>query len=82
MNNDRYIKMIQYKAALDDLYKKRNPLSMYADEYDKTLSNAKLAGFKVLRNSKGEHKLINNVKSDNEANMLDLFADILRGEGK
>lgn len=78
MDNDRYSRMIQYKSALDDSYKRRNPLSIYADEYDKTLNNAKLAGFKILRNSKGEHKLEDITKSNIEVSLRNTIADYMR----
>ena len=80
MNNERYARMIFYKSALDDAYKRINPLSIYQNEYEKTLQNAKIAGFKVLRNSKGEHKLIDIAENNAAADIRSMFADILRGK--
>lgn len=64
MTTDRYHLLIRYKAALDNAWKKKDPLSLQMSEYNKTLESAKLAGFKVLRNSAGEHKLIDIGESD------------------
>lgn len=36
MNQKRYAKLIQYKAALDSSWKRRNPVGIYGDEeYEK-----------------------------------------------
>ena len=78
MDNERYARMIGYKTALDDSFKRRNPLSIYEDEYTKTLNNAKVAGFKVFRNSKGEHKLEDTTNNEGEALIRSIFADYLR----
>lgn len=38
MDQRRYAKLIQYKAALDSAWKRRNPVGIYGDEeYEKTL---------------------------------------------
>lgn len=59
MNQKRYAKLIQYKAALDTAWKRRNPVGIYGnEEYENALSQAKLDSFKVFRNSKGEYKLV------------------------
>lgn len=79
MNNERYARMISYKSALDDSYKRMNPLSICEDEYERTLNNAKLAGFKVFRNSKGEHKLEDTTNSEVEVFLRNMFADYTRG---
>lgn len=63
MDNKRYMKLIQYKSALDNEYKRRTPTGIYHNDYDDTLQQAKLDGFKVFRNSNGEHKLIDNGNS-------------------
>lgn len=78
MTNKRYGKLIAYKAALDDSYKRINPLSVQTQEYTKTLWEAKMAGFKVLRNSKGEHKLIDKTRNEKEAKWLEIFAAAAR----
>jgi len=67
MNQRRYSKLIQYKAALDTAWKRRNPVGIYGnDEYDNTLWQAKADSFKVMRNSKGEHKLIDILEDGKE----------------
>ena len=55
MTNERYAKMIKYKSALDNCWKKKDRLNIY-----------------------GEHKLIDNVKSEGEAKMRDMFANAMR----
>ena len=73
MNQKRYSKLIQYKAALDTAWKRRNPVGIYGnDEYDKTLAQAKVDSFKVLRNSQGEHKLID-ILEDGKTDFTDMF---------
>ena len=47
MNNDRYIRMIQYKSSLDHLYANIDSLNPYDSSYQKTLSEAKIAGFRT-----------------------------------
>ena len=71
MNNTRYSKLIQYKTALDNEYKKRTQAGIYHNDYDDTLDLVKLDGFKVMRNSKGEHKLIDT--SDGKMSDLETF---------
>lgn len=78
MNQKRYAKLIQYKAALDTAWKRRNPVSLYDDEYERTLQQAKLDKFKVLRNSKGEHKLVDDLK-DGEMDFTDMFTNVFGG---
>lgn len=75
MTNERYAKLILYKAALDDSYKRQNPLSLY-DEYEKTLAEAKMAGFRVFRNSKGEHKLVDTTNNAFEQKMREMAAEM------
>lgn len=76
MTNERYAKLIRYKAALDDSYKRQNPLSLY-DEYEKTLAEAKMAGFRVFRNSEGEHKLVDTTNSAFEQKMREMAAEMV-----
>ena len=78
MTNERYAKMIKYKSALDNCWKKKDRLNIYDDDYERTLGEAKVAGFKVYRNSNGEHKLIDNVKSEGEAKIRDMFVNAMR----
>lgn len=78
MDQKRYIKLIQYKAALDSSWKRRNPVGLYDDEYEKTLQQAKLDKFKVLRNSKGEHKL-EDILPDGETDFTDMFNSVFGG---
>ena len=76
MTEERYAKLIQYKVALDDSYKRQNPLSLYDTEYEKTLSEAKLAGFKVFRNSNGDHKLVDKTNNEAEQKFREMFAEL------
>ena len=78
MTERRYAKLIQYKAALDSAWRRRNPVGLYNDEYDRTLQQVKLDGFKVMRNSKGEHKLINTLEEGQE-DFSDMFSSIFGG---
>ena len=79
MNQRRYFKLIQYKAALDTAWKRRNPVGIYGnDEYDNTLWQAKADSFKVMRNSKGEHKLID-ILEDGKEDFTDTFNSIFGG---
>ena len=79
MNQKRYTKLIQYKAALDSSWKRRNPIGIYGDdEYEKTLHQAKMDSFKVMRNSKGEHKLIDKLE-DGKADFTDIFGSMFNG---
>lgn len=73
MTNERYVKSIHYKAALDAAWKNYNPVDL-KNHYDQILKQAKLIGFKILRNSKGEHKVIN---SDNYNEKMDWFYNLL-----
>ncbi len=76
MNQRRYSKLIQYKAALDSAWKRRKPAGIYGnDEYENTLYQAKADSFKVMRNSKGEHKLIDTLE-DGKEDFTDMFASI------
>ena len=77
MNNDRYAKLIQYKAALDNEYKKKTLTGIYHNDYDDTLQQAKLDGFKVMRNSKGEHKLVD--ISDGKPSAIETFNKLFGG---
>lgn len=73
VNQKRYSKLIQYKAALDSAWKRRNPVGIYGnDEYDNTLWQAKADSFKVMRNSKGEHKLIDILETE-KTDFTDMF---------
>lgn len=79
MNQKRYAKLIQYKAALDSSWKRRNPVGIYGDEeYEKTLYQAKLDSFKVLRNSKGEHKLVDTLE-EGKKDFTDMFNGVFGG---
>lgn len=79
MNQRRYSKLIQYKAALDSSWKRRNPLSICGDdEYEKTLLQAKADSFKVMRNSKGEHKLFD-ILEEGKEDFTDVFNSIFGG---
>lgn len=79
MNQRRYSKLIQYKTALDTAWKRRNPVGIYGDEeYTKTLGQAKADSFKVMRNSKGEHKLID-VLEDGKVDFTDSFNSLFGG---
>ena len=77
MNQRRYQKLIQYKAALDSEWQRRNPVGIHND-YDLTLCQAKMDSFKVLRNSKGEHKLIDTLEEGKE-DFTDTFNDFFCG---
>jgi hypothetical protein len=79
MNQRKYSKLIQYKAALDSSWKRRNPVGIYGDdEYEKTLWQAKADSFKVLRNLYGEHKLID-VLEEGKSDFTDAFNSIFGG---
>lgn len=79
MNQKRFAKAIQYKAALDSAWKRRNPVGIYGnEEYENTLWQAKTDSFKVLRNSAGEHKLID-VLEDGKADFTDTFNTLFGG---
>ena len=79
MNQNRYSKLIQYKAALDSSWKRRNPVGIYGDdEYEKTLWQAKADSFKVMRNSKGDHKLID-VLEEGKADFSNTFNTLFGG---
>ena len=77
MKNDRYDMLIALKCALDNAYKKRDPLSVTKQEYDTTLNKAKIAGFTVYRNSNGEHKLVDNIKDDELATVFETMAGMV-----
>ena len=78
MTTKRYQQLIQYKAALDSEWKRKNPLNIHEDAYDKTLRQVKLDSFKVLRNSKGEHKLIDTLEDGNIC-FSDIFGSAFGG---
>lgn len=79
MNQRRYQKLIQYKVALDSAWKRRNPVGIYGDdEYRRTLQQAKMDSFKVLRNSQGDHKLID-ILEDGKTDFTDLFNTFFGG---
>lgn len=78
MNQRRYDKLIAYKAALDSEWQRRNPVGIQNSEYDKTLRQAKMDSFKVLRNSKGEHKLID-ILEEGKSDFTDTFNQIFGG---
>lgn len=81
MDQRRYAKLIQYKAALDSAWKRRNPVGIYNDDYKKTLQQAKLDKFKVMRNSNGDHKLVDMLK-EGEMDFTDLFGSVFGGAFK
>ena len=72
MNNRRFSKLIQYKAALDNAWQRRNPVGIYNDDYDNTLHQAKLDSFKVYRNSNGEHKLVD-ILEEGKPDFTDMY---------
>ena len=78
MNQQRYQKLIAYKAALDSEWQRRNPVGIYNDEYDNTLRQAKMDSFKVMRNSKGEHKLIDTLE-EGQRDFTDSFNMLFGG---
>ena len=78
MNQNRYSKLIQYKTALDTSWKRRNPVGIYNDEYENTLWQAKVDSFKVMRNSKGEHKLVD-ILEEGKADFTDTFNTLFGG---
>lgn len=79
MNAKRYSKLIQYKAALDNAWKRRDPVSICEyPEYERTLQLAKADSFKVLRNSKGEHKLID-ILEEGKPDFSDTFNTLFGG---
>lgn len=79
MDQKRYSKLIQYKAALDTAWKRRNPVGIYGnEEYENTLYQAKLDSFKVLRNSKGEHKLVDTLE-EGKIDFTDMFGSVFGG---
>lgn len=77
MKNERYGTLIALKSALDSAYKRRDPLSVVEQEYDITLSKAKIAGFKVLRNDAGEHRLIDKTKNEKTARIYETLASMV-----
>lgn len=78
MNNQRYAKLIAYKAALDSEWQRRNPVGILNNDYEQTLRQAKMDSFKVMRNSKGEHKLID-VLEDGQRDFTDSFNMLFGG---
>lgn len=79
MDQRRYAKLIQYKAALDSAWKRRNPVGIYGDdEYEKTLWQAKADSFKVMRNSNGDHKLID-ILEEGKTDFTDKFETLFGG---
>jgi hypothetical protein len=81
MNQRRYEKLIAYKMALDSAWQRRNPVGIYNEDYDSTLRQAKLDSFKVMRNSKGEHKLIDTLE-EGKMDATDLFSTFFGGAFK
>ena len=78
MNQRRYEKLIAYKAALDSAWQRRNPVGLYNEDYDSTLRQAKMDSFKVMRNSKGEHKLIDTLE-EGKSDFSDTFSQMFGG---
>lgn len=77
MDIKRYSKLIRYKNELDQTWKRCNPVALYNIDYDATLQQAKLDGYKVLRNSKGEHKLID--KTNGKPSTVEVFNELFSG---
>lgn len=77
MNNQRYLKLVQYKSALDKSYQKSGPTELYNNDYDDTLRQAKLDGFKVERNSKGKHRLTD--KTNGKPSTAEAFNELFGG---
>lgn len=75
MTNQRFQQLIQYKAALDSEWKRKNQVGIQYDDYDKTLQQVKLDSFKVLRNSKGEHKLVDTLE-EGKMSFSDIFGSV------
>lgn len=75
--NDRYVRRIQYKVALDKEWKEKGRGSIYATDYERTLREAKLAGFKVFRNEKGDHRL--EERYENNHKVYEMIADVFAG---
>jgi hypothetical protein len=78
MNNQRFKQLIQYKAALDSEWKRKNHLSVQEDTYDTTLRQVKLDSFKVFRNSSGEHKLVDTLEEGKPC-FSELFGSVFGG---
>lgn len=78
MTNQRFQQLITYKAALYSEFKYKNPMSIQYDNYEKTLEQAKLDGFKVFRNSKGEHKLVDTLEEGKPC-FSELFGSVFGG---
>jgi hypothetical protein len=80
MNQKRYAKLVQYKAALDSEWQRRNPVGINNDAYETTLRQAKMDSFKVLRNSKGEHKLVDTLE-ECKMDFTDMFGSAFGSGG-
>jgi hypothetical protein len=74
----RYQKLIQYKSALDNSFRKSCITEIYNNDYSSTLQQAKLDGYKVMRNSKGEHKLIDTIESG-KSSTIEKFNELFGG---
>ena len=81
MNTERYARTIRYKAELDNAWKTHDPLNPYNTDYEKLLSEVKIAGYKVLRDSRGDHKLIDKHPDATDNDIGSIFADVLRRRG-
>ena len=75
--NKRYYKLIQYKAALDAAYKKFSSVELFNNDYEATLQQVKMDGYKVMRNSNGDHKIID-IQGE-EASTLEMFNELFGG---
>ena len=78
MDQRRYSKLIAYKSALDNAWKRRNPSCVTYDEYEQTLQQAKMDKFKVMRNADGDHKLID-VLEPGKQDFTDMFNSVFGG---
>lgn len=67
MNDKRLTMMNQYKVELDSKWHEHH------SNYANTLLEAKLVGFRVLRNSAGDHKLEDTPGVEKEKNMFDVL---------
>lgn len=54
----RYQKLIQYKSVLDNSFRKSCITEIYNNDYSSTLQQAKLDGYRVMRNSSGKSSTI------------------------
>lgn len=78
MDQRRYSKLIVYKSALDNAWKRRNPVGITYDEYEQTLTQVKMDKFKVMRNANGDHKLIDMLEEGKE-DFTDMFNSLFGG---